>query len=150
MTIFIFFDILNSNSKLQRPTLKSQYFSVNLPRMIFEIKKLFDSPNCKINHFISHEQLLWCIYILKVCDILFIHTHFYYAYIYKPVVKLLVGPRRLPAPVLHSQSHLLEVPGVSVHKGRVHGFIFIGAGLRLRNCLTHTSSCATHNMFTWR
>lgn len=61
----------------------------------------------------------------------------------QPVVELPVRPDGLPAPVLHSQSHLLQVPGVSVHKGRVHGFIFICAGLRLGGCLslTHTPSC---------
>lgn len=60
---------------------------------------------------------------------------------HQPVVERLVRPGCLPAPILHSQSHLLQVPGVSVHKGRVHGFIFIRAGLRLRGCLTQTPSC---------
>lgn len=67
-------------------------------------------------------------------------TFYSYTHIDLPVVKLLVRPDRLPAPVLHSQSHLLQVPGVSVHKGRVHGFIFLRAGLRLRGSLTQTPS----------
>ena len=59
---------------------------------------------------------------------------------YRPVVELPVGPGRLPTPLLHGQSHLLKVPGVPVHKGRVHGFIFIWTGLLLRGCLTQTPS----------
>lgn len=63
--------------------------------------------------------------------------------LYRPVVELPVWPCCLPPPILHSQSHLLQVAGISVYKGRVHGFIFIRGGLWLRSCLTQTSSCVT-------
>ena len=61
-----------------------------------------------------------------------------------PVVELPVGPRRLPASVLHGQSHLLQVPRVSVHEGRIYGFMIIRSGLRLRGCLTQTPSWETN------
>lgn len=68
-----------------------------------------------------------------------------YACTHRPVVELPVGPGRLPAPVLHSQGHQLQVAGVSVDEGRVHGFILRCAGLRLGGCLTQTPGWVSEN-----
>lgn len=68
----------------------------------------------------------------------------------KPMVKRTVWPCCLPAPVLHSQSHLLKVPGVSVQKGWIHSFISIRARLRLTGCMTQTSSCEAREGFRFR
>lgn len=58
-----------------------------------------------------------------------------------PVVELPVGPRGFPAPFLHSQSHLLQVARVPVHKHWVDRFISVWTRFRLRCCLAQTPSC---------
>lgn len=60
------------------------------------------------------------------------------------MVELPARPDRVPAAVLHGQCQLLQVPRVSVHEGRAHGFVFLRASLRLRGRPTRTPSWETN------